>query len=168
MFDMISGIYSLFYGYQQDRFRDAVSVAKPRFDISAYESALDVGCGNGALCSVFAENGLKMTGVDHSTKMIEKAKLKNGETTIEFLYADALKGLPFDDDSFDFSIASYVAHGLVSEERKKLLYEMRRVSKSYVILHEFSKQRKLATDFIEWLEGGNYFDFIKNKDNKST
>jgi ubiquinone/menaquinone biosynthesis C-methylase UbiE len=78
------------------------------------------------------------------------------------MHHDALTPFPFCRDSFDFSIASYVAHGLTPEEREKMLREMKRVSKHYVVLHEYGKRRKITTDIIERLEGGNYFGFIKN------
>jgi ubiquinone/menaquinone biosynthesis C-methylase UbiE len=103
-----------------------------------------------------------MTGIDNSSKMLKIALNKNKETDTRFLFHDASTPLPFNDDKFDFSIASYVAHGLSAKERSKMLIEMRRVSKHYVILHDYGKERKLTTDIIESLEGGNYFDFIKN------
>lgn len=162
MFDLISGIYSLFYGYQVKKFRFAVAAARPEFDVSRYESALDVGCGSGAFCSVLAENGLRMTGLDNSVKMLEIAERKNLGLGASFMHHDALTPLPFKQDSFDFSIASYVAHGLTPKEREKMLDEMKRVSRHYVVLHEYGKKRKLTTDIIEYLEGGNYFTFIKN------
>ena len=162
MFDLISGIYSLFYGYQVKKFRFAVIVAKSEFDVSSFKNALDVGCGSGAFCSVLAENGLRMTGLDNSRKMLAAAERKNRGHGIHFIHHNALTPLPFGQDTFDFSIASYVAHGLSPEEREKMLIEMKRVSKQYVILHEYGKHRKLTTNVIEWLEGGNYFGFIKN------
>jgi len=160
-FDLISGIYALFFKRQKEKFDFAVLSAKHVFDISQFESALDLGCGTGALCSVLSKAGLKMTGVDNSKKMLKIARRKNAESNINFMHHDALNGLPFIDNSFDFSIASYVSHGLVPDDRKKLLLEMKRVSAQYVVLHEFGKKRSLPTDIIEWLEGGNYFTFLK-------
>lgn len=162
MFDLISGIYSLFYGHQVKKFRLAVRAAKPDFDVSDFISALDVGCGTGALCYVLSENGLNVTGIDNSVKMIKTAVRKNRGNGIAFMHHDALNPLPFGQGAFDFSIASYVAHGLTPDERSKMIREVKRVSKHYVVLHEYGKRRKLTTDIIELLEGGNYFTFIKN------
>ncbi len=161
VFDSISGLYSLFYKKQRKKFQSALDTTKAKFDVSKYNTALDIGCGTGALCSVLSSKGIHMTGVDNSIKMLSIAKKKNSDSNINFLYYDALEKLPFGNDSFDFSIASYVAHGLKPEERKKVFREMKRVSKHYVILHEYNKKRKIVADIIEWLEGGNYFDFIK-------
>ena len=166
MFDAISGIYSLFYAHQQKRFGSALKAAEPFFEISKFSNALDVGCGTGALCAVLSHAGVQMTGIDNSSKMLKIAAGKNADDNIRFLFHDASTPLPFNDGEFDFSIASYVAHGLETNERAKMLAEMRRVSKHYVILHDYAKKRKLTTDIIESLEGGNYFSFIKNIENE--
>ena len=39
--------------------------------------------------------------------------------------------------------------------------EMSRISKHLVILHDYNENRGLFTDIIEWLERGDYFNFIK-------
>ena len=112
MFDAISGIYSLFYIYQQEKFGSALKAAEPFFDITKFANGLDVGCGTGALCDVLSRSGLHMTGIDNSSKMLKIALNKNKETDTRFLFHDASTPLPFNGDKFDFSIASYVAHGL--------------------------------------------------------
>lgn len=40
--------------------------------------------------------------------------------------------------------------------------EMSRVTKSKVIIYDYNQNRSLATSFMEWLEGGDYFNFIKD------
>ena len=162
MFDTISGIYSLFYVYQQKKFGSALKAAEPFFDITKFANGLDIGCGTGALCNVLSRSGIQMTGIDNSSKMLKVAESKSTGSSTRFLFHDASTPLPFGSGEFDFSIASYVAHGLTPEERAKMLAEMRRVSKHYVILHDYGKERKLTTDIIESMEGGNYFGFIKN------
>ncbi len=162
MFDAISGIYSLFYASQKKKFGSALKAAEPFFDITKFSNALDVGCGTGALCDMLSRSGIQMTGIDNSLKMLKIAARKNTGNNTRFLFHDAATPLPFGDGEFDLTIASYVAHGLVPEERIKMLTDMRRVSKHYVILHDYGKKRKLTTDIIESLEGGNYFGFIKN------
>jgi hypothetical protein len=44
----------------------------------------------------------------------------------------------------------------------KLYSEMRRVTKSKVIIYDYNQNRSLMTSFVEWLERGDYFRFIKN------
>ncbi len=40
--------------------------------------------------------------------------------------------------------------------------EMSRVAKEFVIIYDYNDNRGIFTNIIEWLEGGNYFNFIKN------
>jgi hypothetical protein len=39
--------------------------------------------------------------------------------------------------------------------------EMNRVSRHLIIIYDYNEHRSLHIDFIEWLEGGDYFNFIK-------
>jgi len=74
--------------------------------------------------------------------------------------------LPFKDKSFDVAISSYVAHGLEEEEKKRMYAEMSRITKKYVIIHDYNNERSFQTSIIEWLEGGDYFHFIKNAESE--
>lgn len=40
--------------------------------------------------------------------------------------------------------------------------EMSRISKKWVIIHDYNDQKTLITSLIEWLEGGDYFHFIRH------
>lgn len=131
-----------------------------------YEKVLDLGCGTGALCSVLNEKGLKVTGVDAAEKMLNIAKKRNKDKDISFVLADILKKLPFEDNSFDISIASYVAHGVSKYERKHMYAEMSRVTKNKIIIYDYNQNRALMTSIIEWFERGDYFNFIKEAENE--
>ncbi len=161
LFNSISKIYGAFFKFQIGYFNKILDRVKPSFDISRYESVLDVGCGTGALTKVLYDKGLKVTGVDPASGMLKQAnnRLKNDD--IEFIQIEAGEQLPFPDNTFDIVISSYVAHGLKSKERMKLYKEMKRVSKRYVILHDYNETRGLITTIVEFLEGGDYFNFIK-------
>jgi hypothetical protein len=39
--------------------------------------------------------------------------------------------------------------------------EMSRVARRLVVFHDYNANRSLLTDFAEWLEGGDYFEFIQ-------
>jgi len=39
--------------------------------------------------------------------------------------------------------------------------EMARVTEKKMIIYDYNQERRLANDFVEWLEGGDYFNFIK-------
>jgi len=162
LFDKIAPFYGLFYNIQKRNFKKVLNEDESKLNLAEYKTIIDIGCGTGALTSVFNEKGFDVTGIDVSQKMLNKAISKQENKSINFINVSVLEGLPFEDKSFDVSIASYVAHGLIYDDRKILYSEMSRVSKQLVIIHDYNKNRAVLTDFIEWLEGGDYFNFIKN------
>ncbi len=161
LFNTIAPVYALFYKSQKRSFRQVLERAKKDLDISAFDTMLDVGCGTGALCSVLFEKGLAVTGIDPAEKMLKIARKNPENKGIDFIRADVLEKLPFADHEFDVSIASYVAHGLRTDERKRMYAEMSRVSKKAVIIHDYNANRSPMTSLIEWLERGDYFRFIR-------
>jgi hypothetical protein len=54
-----------------------------------------------------------------------------------------------------------VAHGLVKEDRKKMYQEMGRVTRERVIIYDYNERTSPFTSFVERLEGGDYFQFIR-------
>jgi ubiquinone/menaquinone biosynthesis C-methylase UbiE len=166
LFNSISQIYGLFYKIQKKRFKDVIEIVKKELDIKQFKTILDVGCGTGALCSVLNDMGLKVTGVDPAEKMLNIAREKPENKMVIFVQANILERLPFEDKLFEASIASYVAHGMGQEERKLMYAEMSRVTKSKVIIYDYNEKRSLPTTIIEWLEGGDYFNFIKNAESE--
>ena len=130
-------------------------------DLTAFETVLDVGCGTGALCAVLHAHGLEATGVDTAQRMLDTA-IRNPENRgVRFMLVHASEPLPFPNQSFDITIASYVAHGMGHEERKRLYSEMSRVSKHKVIIYDYNQRKRPLTSLIEWLERGDYFRFIQ-------
>lgn len=162
LFNLIAPIYGLFYKSQKNRFSEIIDSVKSEMDLSSFDTIIDVGCGTGALCSILNEKGMVVTGIDPAKKMLEIAMGKPENKGIEFLEANVLEGLPFNDKNFDVAISSYVAHGLKAEERKRMYAEMSRIARKYVIIYDYNDERSLLTSIIEWMEGGDYFYFIKN------
>jgi ubiquinone/menaquinone biosynthesis C-methylase UbiE len=163
VFDWIAPIYGLFYNYQTRHYKKILDIALNKMDFSEYKCIIDVGCGTGALCSLFDQMGFKVTGVDPSQKMLRIAINKQNNKTIEFIKANVLGKMPFEDKSFDISISAYVAHGLNQDERKIMYAEMSRITKYLVIIYDYNEKRSVLTSIIEWLEGGDYFNFIKQE-----
>ena len=161
LFNSIAPIYGLFYNMQKSRYGTVIDRASEALDLTLYDTVLDVGCGTGAMCSVLNEKGLTVIGIDPADKMLKIAKRQPENKKITFIQASVLKQLPFDNKTFDISIASYVAHGLQKNERKQMYAEMSRVTKSKVIIYDYNQERALLTSIIEWLERGDYFRFIK-------
>lgn len=162
LFNLIAPVYGLFYEAQKTRFAEVIEGVENKLDLSSYETIIDIGCGTGALCSVLNKKGLTVTGIDPAGTMLEIARKKQENKDISFIQADALEGLPFKDNSFDIAIASYVAHGLVANERKLMYAEMSRITNEWVIIYDYNDNRSLLITIVEWLEGGDYFHFIRN------
>lgn len=100
-------------------------------------STLDIGCGDGYLCSVFKKQGIKtVAGIDISKKRIKYAEQKF--KGIEFRVGD-FDNLPFENNSFEMvSLIEVLEH---SENPDRTLYEARRVSQEYVMITVPSEQR---------------------------
>lgn len=161
IFDRIAPIYGLFFNFQVKYFNKIRSRAYHEIDIREYDSVLDIGCGTGALCKTLSDDGLIVTGVDPSPGMLDQARKKLKDSRVDLIRIDPDKRLPFEDKSFDLVITSYVAHGLQREERLELYREMRRIARKTAIIHDYNEKRAPLTTVIEWLERGDYFNFIK-------
>ncbi|MFA0816711.1 MAG: class I SAM-dependent methyltransferase [Anaerofustis sp.] len=162
VFDLIAPIYGLFYERQIRQFQKVIDRLSAEIDISVGKTAVDVGCGTGALCSVLSDRGLTVSGADPSNVMLKVAERKKGSRSIAFTRANALERMPFEDISFDLTFTSYVLHGLKEADRKTMYAELGRITKGYIIIHDYNEKRALHTTLIEWLEGGDYFGFIKH------
>ncbi len=161
VFATIAPFYGLFYDLQKRSFDAVLDRVQADLALSAYKSIIDVGCGTGALCSVLNRRGFIVTGVDPVQGMLSVGAQKQENRGIEFVQASATERMPFEDKSFDVAIASYVAHGLKEPERRLLYAEMKRLSKHLVVIYDYNGNRSALTDIVEWLEGGDYFNFIK-------
>lgn len=95
-------------------------------DVREGEKALDAGCGTGIYSLELASKGARVSAVDASSEMIERAKDKAGKAgaAIDFIKADVLK-LPFPDGYFDI-VLSVCALCFINEKDAALL-EMKRV-----------------------------------------
>lgn len=162
LFDTIAPIYGLFYSYQKKAFQKALAELETQVDLQSCKKIIDIGSGTGALCSVLNQRGFEITGVDPAAKMLAVGKGKLENRGINFVQANVLDQLPFEDQSFDVSFSSFVAHGLKADQRKVMYSEMSRITRSLVIFYDYNEKRSLLTDVAEWLEGGDYFQFIKS------
>lgn len=169
IFSGIALVYGLFFDRQRRHYDAVLTGVESALGLPAHASVLDVGCGTGALCSVLNDRGFVVTGVDPVRRMLDIAarKLAGASTAkppanpVRLVQASVLERLPFADKSFDLAIASYVAHGLSEPDRKIMYAEMSRVARHLVVFHDYNANRSLLTDIAEWLEGGDYFEFIQ-------
>ena len=162
IFNMIAPAYGMFYQWQKKRSVEVIEVARETLDLFDYKSIIDVGCGTGALCAILSDKGFDVTGIDPAEKMLGIARRKGKGKPIRFARGNVLEKLPFEDQSFDVAIASYVAHGLGEKSRKAMYAEMRRVARHKIIIYDYNQKKSFLTTLVERLEGGDYLNFINN------
>jgi demethylmenaquinone methyltransferase / 2-methoxy-6-polyprenyl-1,4-benzoquinol methylase len=151
MFDRIAPVYDamnrLMTAGLDRRWRreTAAGVVRPG------DRVLDVCCGTGDLALAAAEVGGKITGLDFSEAMLERARAK--EPAIEWVSGDAL-ALPFADGSFEAVTIGFGLRNLVNAERG--LAEMRRVlgPGGRVAILEITRPRGVLAPFYRfWFDG---------------
>lgn len=157
IFELIAPFYNWFFKGQYSRYSEIFKKYSGALNIPDGARVLDIGCGTGALTKVFADSGFSVTGVDLARNMIRYG-LNRG---LDCHFGNALMGLPFPDKSFDMVAFAYVAHGLDSKKRNRLFLESARLSRKIVLIHDYGVERSFGTNLIEFLEGGDYFNFIR-------
>lgn len=160
LFNIIAPVYAKFFNYQVSYYKNIIKKASRYLNTPEKSSVLDIGCGTGALCRSLSELNFKVTGVDRASGMINHAKRLNTGINITFEEGNVLDGLKFKDKEFDIVISSYVAHGLHKEQRGNLYLEASRLAKQIVVFHDYNSERAVLTNIVEWLERGDYFNFI--------
>ncbi|HYD06126.1 MAG TPA: class I SAM-dependent methyltransferase [Reyranella sp.] len=90
---------------------------------------LDVGCGTGRLLAFLhdAWPGMRWTGLDLSPPYLAEARRLIGRTARVKLIEGAAEKLPFEDESLDLVVSSFLMHELPADVRLAVLKEMARV-----------------------------------------
>ncbi len=151
MFDRIAPVYDsmnrLMTAGLDRRWREKTAAAAVR----PGDSVLDVCCGTGDLAIAAAEAGGRVTGLDFSVPMLERARGKSAE--IEWHEGDALS-LPFAEGSFDAVTIGFGLRNLANVERG--LEELRRVLRQggRLAILEITRPKGLAASFYRlWFDG---------------
>jgi demethylmenaquinone methyltransferase/2-methoxy-6-polyprenyl-1,4-benzoquinol methylase len=151
MFDRISPVYdamnrTMTMGLDQ-RWRRATVAAV----VQPGDRVLDACCGTGDLAIAALGAGGRVTGLDFSERMLERARSKSGE--VEWVQGDAL-ALPFSDGSFDSATVGFGVRNLDDLERG--LAELRRVLRpgGRLAILEITRPRGVLTPFYKlWFDG---------------
>jgi demethylmenaquinone methyltransferase / 2-methoxy-6-polyprenyl-1,4-benzoquinol methylase len=151
MFDRIAPVYdamnrAMTAGLDR-RWRAATAGAV----VSPGDRVLDSCCGTGDLASACLRAGGRVTGLDFSERMLDRARRKSDE--IEWVEGDAL-ALPFADGSFDAATVGFGVRNL--EDLGKGLHELRRVLRPGAGLGilEITTPRGLLRPFYKlWFDG---------------
>ena len=162
LFQLISPFYGWFYKSQKRRYTKDLKFIMEKSILKDVKSVIDIGCGTGALTSAIADQGFITTGMDPVGGMLRVARKKTKDQKITYIQENIINGLDIKDNFYDASAASYVAHGLKKPERIKMYQEMKRISKYKVLIFDYNQKRNIFSDVIEFIEGGDYFNFIKD------
>lgn len=109
---------------------------------SPLKSVLDVGCGPGVYCRLFADKNFVVTGVDYAENTLLRAK-NSSQKNIRYLKADAYD-LPFNNSSFDLVISIGVLQCVEFYER--FVKELCRTAKIAVIISTLRTTSKTSPD----------------------
>ena len=156
LFERIAIPYAWFFAGQIRSYAGCFDIGRSALPDPAGKRALDIGCGTGAFTSALRMEGWDVEGVDVSQGMVAQAKRRGVACAV----GDIIDGLHFEEGSVDLVSASYVAHGLKADERLALFREARRLTRGIVLFHDYTPDRHLFTSIIEYIEGGDYFNFI--------
>jgi demethylmenaquinone methyltransferase/2-methoxy-6-polyprenyl-1,4-benzoquinol methylase len=115
------------------------------------DAVLDACCGTGDLAIACARAGGRVTGLDFSERMLERARRKAPE--LEWIEGDLL-ALPFADESFDATTVGFGVRNV--EDLDRALSELRRVLRTggLVAVLEITRPRGLLAPFYRlWFDG---------------
>jgi demethylmenaquinone methyltransferase/2-methoxy-6-polyprenyl-1,4-benzoquinol methylase len=151
MFDRISPVYdamnrTMTMGLDQSWRRATVAAV-----VQPGDRVLDACCGTGDLAIAAARAGGRVTGVDFSERMLERARRKAPE--VEWVQGDAL-ALPFSDGSFDAATIGFGARNL--DDLEAGLVELRRVLRpaGRLAILEITRPSGLLAPFYRlWFDG---------------
>lgn len=88
-------------------------------------SVLDLGCGTGRHALWLANQGARVTAIDFSAAMLDRARSKAGTLEIDFRQHDVGESLPFDNEHFDIVVCGLVVDHIA--DLGSFFQEMRRV-----------------------------------------
>ena len=161
LFNVIAYFYQWFFKGQVKGYSENLDKYGKHLNIPKGGKILDIGCGTGAFGKAFKlkDESYEVQGIDIAEKMVKRAKKKN---KLECELGDILEGLRFPDSSFDLVIAGMVLHGLDQKKRNVFYKETSRIAKEYVLFQDYSQGRKWYISLIEWIERGDYFNFVRS------
>lgn len=160
IFNLIAPIYGKADSSLVKSYNKSIQVVDDKVNISGM-SVLDIGTGTGAWAAMFLGKGASnVKGIDFSRKMLKESKEKHPEIDFGFGNAEDLKDIP--DNSYDIVTASFVIHGVKQDRRKKIVSEMKRVSKRHIVIHDFVGNTPFGIRVLEFLEKSDYKNFKVN------
>lgn len=160
IFNFIAPIYGKLDKILEKSFLKAVNILQKEINLNG-KTVLDIGTGTGAWGAAILKAGAKkVKGIDFSVKMLQKSKENYPLMTFDYGDAENLENI--EDNSYDIVTASFVLHGVKENRRSKILSEMKRISKKYIVLHDFIGKTPISIRFLEFMEKSDYKNFKQN------
>lgn len=160
IFNFIAPIYKRVDFENSTHYKNSIEYVHQEINLEG-KTVLDVGTGIGDWANMYCKYPVKqIVGVDFAQNMIDAGVIKFPE--IDFQLGDAENLHQFEDNSFDVVTASFVLHGVTIKYRKKILSEMRRISKQHIVLHDFVGPTPFIIQIIEYFERSDYKFFKQN------
>jgi ubiquinone/menaquinone biosynthesis C-methylase UbiE len=118
----MSGDYAIFATYLEEGAMDFLSFCK----ISPGVKVLDIACGAGQTALPLARNGNLVTGIDIAANLIETAKMRAQEESLDICFDEGdAEELPYQDSSFDLVLSLIGA--MFAPRPDRVAFEMTRV-----------------------------------------
>jgi ubiquinone/menaquinone biosynthesis C-methylase UbiE len=146
----------LVYGYDQPIRLKAVLRALQRsgIKVNARLRVLDIGCGAGDFILEFAKRGANVTGIDISSEVINKARIRFANYSKVFLQVMKVEEMNFPSESFDLVISvTVLQHITDAKVFTKAVNNIQRVTKrgGHILLLEMSPERCLDTQLPPYI-----------------
>ena len=133
------------------------------------DRVIDIACGTGSLSLAMSDKCEYVLGIDLSDEMISLASAtaaKNNIANVSFELRDATHLSHIKDKSFDKAVSSMAIHQFDPDLAIKILKEMKRISKSVVIMDYnwplANGPWKIIIWIIEWIAGGDHYRNFRN------
>lgn len=120
---------------------------------------LDVGAGTGTLLAELVRYDCGIAAVEPSRSMSRIARARFSRVPVYEEPADKMRSVA--DGSIDIAILAATLHGFSPSYRERVYAELARVVRTAVAVIDYHANRNPLVAAVEWLEGGDYFDFVK-------
>jgi demethylmenaquinone methyltransferase/2-methoxy-6-polyprenyl-1,4-benzoquinol methylase len=101
---------------------------------------LDLCTGTGEVADRCARAGARVTAIDVTDAMLDRARRKCRNLPVRFLHMDA-RHLDFPDDTFDVAVLSFALHDMPRRARGEVLAEAGRVTRRKLIVLDYELPR---------------------------
>jgi ubiquinone/menaquinone biosynthesis C-methylase UbiE len=159
LWEVATPVMHLLEPMRRGALRRKLAAVHERVPLTALTHVLDVGCGTGTLLAELARYPCHVTGADPSRAMLRAARRRFPSVPLLQEPAHAMRSVP--DASQDVSLVSSTLHGFKPDYRRLAYTELARVTRQLVAVIDYHRNLNPGVALIEWLEGGDYFRFVK-------